>query len=364
MRRSEQSAAAARPDRMAVATAPVVRTPPEESISQPPSPREVWTDRVFRASTLVVAWAVVGLVLYVVWDIARAAGPAIRDYGGAFVTGTTWDANRHEFGIRPAIVGTLYTSFLGLAIGSAFGLAIAIFLSEGFLASGLDAVLKALGLADRPRWASVPGWIEDLLKTTVELLAAVPSVVYGLWGIFVIIPLVRGPANWLHDHLGWLPFFGTPLSGPGILPASLVLAIMVLPTITAVSRDALVEVPPKLREAAFGLGATRWEAILAVIVPTASTGILGAIILGFGRALGETMALAMLAGNANVMSWSMFSPANTLAALLANHFPEAGTVEVGALMYAALVLLAITLLVNIVGTTIVQRADAALKGLR
>jgi phosphate transport system permease protein len=198
----------------------------------------------------------------------------------------------------------------------------------------------------------------------VELLAAVPSVVFGLWGIFVVIPLVRAPASWLNAHLGWLPFFDTPLSGPGILPASLVLAIMVLPTISAVSRDALVEVPPKLREAAFGLGATRWEAILAVIVPTASTGILGAVILGFGRALGETMALAMLAGNANVISWSMFSPANTLAALLANHFPEAGTVEVGALMYAALVLLAITLAVNVVGTAIVTRADAALKGLR
>ena len=144
-----------------------------------------------------------------------------------------------------------------------------------------------------------------------------------------------------------------------MLPAALVLAIMVLPTISAISRDALAGVPPKLREAAFGLGATRWEAILAVIIPTAATGIFGAIILGFGRALGETMALAMLAGNANVISWSMFSPANTLAALLANHFPEAGKVEVGALMYAALVLLAITLLVNMVGTVILQRADAS-----
>jgi phosphate transport system permease protein len=335
-----------------------------ESISRPPSPREVLVDRAFRGATMVVACGVVGLVLYVVWDIALSAAPAVRDYGSGFITGTLWDANKHEFGILPAIVGTLYTSFLGLAIGSAFGLAIAIFLSEGFLASGLDWVLKALNLADRPGWSLLPGWIEDALKTTVELLAAVPSVVYGLWGIFVVIPLVRPLANWLFEHLGWLPFFGTPLSGPGILPASLVLAIMVLPTISAVSRDALVEVPPKLREAAFGLGATRWEAILAVIVPTASTGILGAIILGFGRALGETMALAMLAGNANVISWSMFSPANTLAALLANHFPEAGGVEVGALMYAALVLLAITLLVNIIGTAIVQRADAALKGLR
>ena len=139
---------------------------------------------------------------------------------------------------------------------------------------------------------------------------------------------------------------------------------MVLPTITAISRDALVAVPPKMREAAFGIGATRWEAILAIFIPTAATGIFGAIILGFGRALGETMALAMLAGNANVISWSLFSPANTLAALLANHFPEASTTEVGALMYAALVLLGITLVVNIIGTIILQRANAELIGLR
>jgi len=335
-----------------------------DSISQPPSTAEVVTDRLFRSGTRLAAWAAVGVVFYVVWNITRQALPAMHAYGAGFLVSTVWDANKAQFGILPAIVGTLYTSFLGLAIGSAFGIAIAIFLSEGFLASGFDGVLKALGLADRPGWMALGGWIEDFLKTTVELLAAVPSVVYGLWGIFVVIPLVREPANWLNGHLGWLPFFNTPLSGPGILPASLVLAIMVLPTISAVSRDALVEVPPKLREAAFGLGATRWEAILAVIVPTASTGILGAVILGFGRALGETMALAMLAGNANVMSWSMFSPANTLAALLANHFPEAGGVEVGALMYAALVLLTITLIVNVVGTAIVQRADAALKGLR
>jgi phosphate transport system permease protein len=203
-----------------------------------------------------------------------------------------------------------------------------------------------------------------VLKITVELLAAIPSVVYGLWGIFVVIPFVRPPANWLHAHLGWIPLFGTGLSGPGLLPASIVLAIMVLPTISAISRDALVAVPPKLREAAFGMGATRWEAILAVFVPTAATGIFGGIILGFGRALGETMALAMLAGNANIISWSLFSPANTLAALLANHFPEADKIEVGALMYVALVLLAITLVVNIIGTLILQRADAGLKGLR
>jgi phosphate transport system permease protein len=354
----------------------VIREPssdasPEESlagsthqISQPPSGFDRAADRLFRATTLAVAWITVLLVAYVIWHIGWVATPAIGKYGVHFLTGTTWDANRGEFGILPAIVGTLYSSVLGLSIGSAFGIAIAIFLSEGFLSSGLDAAMKALGLSQHRGLARFPDLAENFLRITIELLAAIPSVVYGLWGIFVVIPLVRPVADWLNSHLGWIPLFSTSLSGPGLLPAALVLAIMVLPTISAISRDALIDVPPKIREAAFGLGATRWEAILAVIVPTASTGIFGAVILGFGRALGETMALAMLAGNANVISWSMFSPANTLAALLANHFPEAGKLEVGALMYAALVLLAITLVVNVVGTVILQRADASLRGLR
>ncbi|HZY58832.1 MAG TPA: phosphate ABC transporter permease subunit PstC [Candidatus Binataceae bacterium] len=333
-------------------------------ISRPPSAMEIATDRIFRGCTLALAWLTVFLVFWVVVSIGRVAMPAVRAYGVSFLAGTTWDANRAQFGILPAIVGTLYSSVLGLAIGTAFGLAIAVFLSEGFLATGLDAGIGLMGLSDNLFWGALPNRIEALLQVTIELLAAIPSVVYGLWGIFVVIPLVRPPADWLHAHLGWVPIFGTALSGPGLLPASIVLAIMVLPTVSAISRDALVAVPPKMREAAFGIGATRWEAIFAIFIPTAATGIFGAIILGFGRALGETMALAMLAGNANVISWSLFSPANTLAALLANHFPEAGTAEVGALMYAALVLLGITLLVNIIGTVILQRADEGLKGLR
>src|SRR5579862_8361722 len=333
-------------------------------ISQPPSTLDIMGDRAFRRSTLIIAWFIVGLMFWLVWSIARQAMPAVSRYGISFLTSTTWDANKEQFGILPAITGTLYSSVLGLIIGTAFGLAIAIFLSEGFLASGIDWVLKLVHLDGKRPWASIPDRTEDVLKITVELLAAVPSVVYGLWGIFVVIPMVRPVADWLNGHLGWIPFFSTSLSGPGLMPAAIVLAIMVLPTISAISRDALVAVPPKMREAAFGMGATRWEAILAIFIPTAATGIFGAVILGFGRALGETMALAMLAGNANVISWSLFSPANTLAALLANHFPEAGTVEVGALMYAALVLLTITLVVNVVGTVILERAESRLQGLR
>lgn len=336
----------------------------DRDISQPPSTFDKFSDRGFRRSTLIIAWFIVGLMFWLVGSIGKQALPAVRAYGLTFITGTTWDANKEQFGILPAITGTMYSSVLGLLIGTMFGLAIAIFLSEGFLSAGLETVLKWVGLEETRPWSSLPDRVEDLLKVTIELLAAIPSVVYGLWGIFVIIPLVRPWADWFHGHLGWIPFFKTSLSGPGLLPASIVLGIMVLPTISAISRDALAAVPPKMREAAFGMGATRWEAILAIFVPTAATGIFGAVILGFGRALGETMALAMLAGNANVISWSLFSPANTLAALLANHFPEADRIEVGALMYAALVLLAITLVVNVVGTLILQRADASLKGLR
>jgi phosphate transport system permease protein len=257
------------------------------------------------------------------------------------LSSSVWDANRNEFGIFPEIAGTLYTSFIALVVAGFLGITVALVLSQGFL---------------RRRW-------ELVMKNIIELLAAIPSVVYGLWGIFVLVPLLRGPSAWLNEHFGYLPFFSTRLSGPGILPASLVLAIMILPTVTAISREAMAAVPARLSAAAYGLGATRWEVIFRVTLPTASGGIFGALVLGLGRAFGETMALAMLAGNANVFSWSLSSPGNTLAALLANHFPEAGQLEVGALMYAALVLLLITLTVNILGSLIMTRAGANLKGL-
>ena len=218
--------------------------------------------------------------------------------------------------------------------------------------------LRIFNLHFHPLWGKLPERLELLLKNMIELLAAVPSVVYGLWGLFVVIPMIRPYANWLHEQFGWFPLFSTTLSGPGVLPAVLVLSIMILPTITAISRDALVAVPPKLRMAAYGLGATRWETILGVLLPTASRGIFGGIVLGFGRALGETMALAMLVGNANRLTVSLFSPANTLAALLANSFPEANAHEIPVLMYAALVLLAITLIVNILGALVLERAAA------
>jgi phosphate transport system permease protein len=299
-----------------------------EPISRPPTSGEMFRDRGFRGLTFAFAWLVILVVILVIWQIGAAAWPAVQDYGVEPIVSTTWDGKTH-FGFLPEIWGTVYSSVLGVLIGTVFGVAVAIFLTQDFL----------------------PPRVEIVLKNIIELLAAIPSVVYGLWGIFVVIPTIRPLCDMLNAF-----------SGPSILPAALVLAIMVMPTITAISRDALASVPHKLREAAYGLGATRWESILGVELPTASRGIWGAILLGFGRALGETMALAMLVGNSNIISWSVFSPADTLAAMLANKFPEASKTEVGVLMYAALVLLAITLLVNVLGALVVRKSSVSLLG--
>jgi phosphate transport system permease protein len=303
----------------------------ESGIARPPTGGELLGDRAFRGVTLSFAWLTIVIVVLIIGGIAWQAWPVIERFGLQPLESSKWDG-KEQFGIQPEIWGTIYSSVLGVAIGSLFGVAVAIFLTQDF----------------------IPPRIELFIKNVVELLAAIPSVVYGLWGIFVVIPAIRPGCEWLHDHLGWIPLFGTRLSGPGLLPAALVLAIMVLPTVSAISRDAIAAVPPRLREAAYGLGATRWEAIRAVILPTASRGIYGSIILAFGRALGETMALAMLVGNNSTLTWSVFSPANTLAALVANKFPESSPLERSALMYAALVLLAITLLVNVIGTLILR----------
>src|SRR5262249_15097099 len=203
-------------------------------ISRPPTRREVLSDRWFRALTRGLAWAVLGLVVFLVVQLAITAGPAMRDQGLRFLTTWKWDPSGNRYGILPQIGGTLYSSILGVALGSLFGVAVAIVLTQDYLPQRLEVVLKNI----------------------IELLAAIPSVVYGLWGIFVVIPAIRPAANWVHEHVGG-PIFGSILAGPGMLPAALVLAIMVLPTVTAISRDSMAAVPPKLREAAFGLGATR-----------------------------------------------------------------------------------------------------------
>ncbi|WP_245257437.1 phosphate ABC transporter permease subunit PstC [Methylocapsa acidiphila] len=299
-------------------------------MSQRPSIAAYVVDRAFFLAAGLGAFTIVALVAYILWEIGGQALPAVIKNGPQFLVNTHWNVQNQSFGILPQIWGTLYSSLLALLIGGFVGVTIAIILTQDFL----------------------PHQIAVVFRTLIEMLAAIPSVVFGLWGIFVVIPFIRPAADWLHDVAGFIPFFGTSLSGPGMAPAVIVLAIMILPTVAAISQDAISLVPYKVKEAAYGMGTTRWEAILKVIVPTASGGISSSLVLGFGRALGETMALAMLIGNANQISLSLFSPANTLASLLASNFPEAGQIERQALMYAALVLLAITLVVNVIGTLI------------
>jgi phosphate transport system permease protein len=333
--------------------------PDRRSIARAPSALQRGLNHGFLWLCRGFAWASALLVASIIFEIVAQAMPAVRQRGFGFLTGTTWDPNQDAYSILPEIWGTLFSSVLALILGTAFGVAAAIFLSEGFLGQGAFKILKFLKLQHKPFLRAVPDHADQVLRNMIELLAAIPSVVYGLWGIFVIIPAIRPGANWMNEHFDFIPFFSTPLSGPGVFPAVIVLAVMIMPTITALSRDALVAVPEKLRMAAYGLGATRLEAIAAVALPTAGRGIFGAVVIAFGRALGETMALAMLVGNANRISLSLFSPANTLAALLANSFPEAGPAQVPVLMYAALVLLAITLLVNIAGSLLLLRANRA-----
>jgi len=309
------------------------------SLSQPPSAMDVFVNKAFRNLTYIFTWAMVLLLAAILLKIGGQAIPAMQKVGLTFLTSTTWDVNTGQFGILPEIWGTLYSSFLALALGGFFGVTIAIFLTQDFL----------------------PHKVEIVLKSIIELLAAIPSVVYGLWGIFVLIPLIRPVADFLYAHFSWLPFFSSTLSGPGMFPAALVLSIMILPTVAAISQDALRAIPHKTKEAAFGMGATRWEAILRVMLPTASGGIFGALVLGLGRALGETMALAMLVGNSNQISLSVFAPANTLASLLALNFPEAAEREVSLLMYAACILMLITLLVNIAGTAIIAATGSGVR---
>jgi len=301
-------------------------------VSGPPSAGDYLADSIVRAVAFTCAALIILLIAFILWEIGVKAMPAMTRHGLDFITGTTWNTNLEQFGVLPEIWGTLYSSLLALIIGGLFGISIAIFLTQGFLG---------------PRIAAV-------FRTIVELLAAIPSVVYGLWGIYVLIPLLRPVADWLHEHMGVIPLFGTELNGPGLAPAALVLSIMILPTVASISVDALRSIPYTVKEAAYGMGTTRWEAILRVILPTASSGLLAALVLGFGRALGETMALAMLIGNNNQISLSLFAPADTLASLLASNFPEAGRIEVQALMYAAMVLLIITSVVNVLGLGVQQ----------
>lgn len=285
---------------------------------EPRSGMERTLDSSFYWISKLLAMAIAGILIWITVQVALAGMPAMSKFGLGFLTTSSWNPVNSNYGVLPAIYGTIVSSFIALLISVPIGLGVAIFLSEDYLPPAAQRVIVFL----------------------VELLAAVPSVVYGLWGIFVLIPFLKSIS---------------PLRGPGMLPAALILSVMILPTIAAISRDAITNVPGGLRQAAVGLGATRWEAILQIILPAASSGIIGGIMLALGRALGETMAVTMLIGNSNKVDYSVFAPSNTISSLLANQFAEASGLQVAALMYAALILFAITLVVNILAQLLVTR---------
>jgi phosphate transport system permease protein len=275
---------------------------------------------------------------FLVYELYSGAHLAITRYGLGFVTGSTWDPVTEEFGAFPLIVGTLLSSLLALLIAVPLSLGVAIYLTE-----------------------FAPQALRQPVAFVIELLAAIPSVVYGLWGIFVLIPILKAHVfPFLRDSLGFLPLFQGPIYGPSMLAASIILAIMIMPFIMSVAREVLLAVPGSQREAALALGATRWEAVMSAIVPYARSGLVGAIILGLGRALGETMAVTMLIGNRNELSASLFAPGYTMAAVIANEFTEAvGDLHLAALAYVALVLFLVTVLVNAGARLLIWRVSGS-----
>ncbi|WLT38541.1 phosphate ABC transporter permease subunit PstC [Synechocystis sp. B12] len=295
-------------------------------------------EKGFKYLTLAFAVSIGLILLAIAILIFLQSVPAIKTFGLGFITNNTWNPVTSQYGAQAVIVGTLVNSGLALLLAIPLGVGTAIFLSENFL----------------------PTKVRTVLTFMVELLAAIPSVVYGLWALFVLSPFVVTPLGfWLNDRFGWLPIFSSPPAGTqGMLPASIVLAIMILPIITAIARDSLASLPPELRQASLGLGATRWETIFRVLIPAAFSGIVGGIMLALGRAMGETMAVTMIIGNSNRLSWSLLNPANTIASLLANQFAEASGMQVSALMYAGFVLIILTFVVNILAELIVNKVKA------
>jgi phosphate transport system permease protein len=298
------------------------------------SRRSGFSDKIFSNVTLVFALVIALILVGLVIILAREAMPAITRFGFSFFTSSVWDPVKQIYGALPAIYGTLLSSAIGLLIAVPIILGAAIFLVE-----------------------LSPKWLQGPASLIIEMLAAIPSVIIGLWGLFVLVPVVRRPIeSWLGTHLCMLPFFQGPPFGVGFLAAGIILAIMTIPIITAVSRDAMKAVPNEQREAMFALGATRWETIRQAVLPYCRSGIIGGIILGLGRALGETMAVTMVIGNSYKLTASLFSPGSTIASTIASQFSEASAgVSVGSLIYLALILFGVTLLVNVIARTLVWR---------
>jgi phosphate transport system permease protein len=282
-------------------------------------------DRVFKWLTLLMALSVFALIVLIGYELAKGSQLALAKFGWRFLTTSDWDPVSEQFGALPFIYGTLVSSLIALLIAVPVSIATAVFLTE-----------------------LAPNWLRQPLTMFIELLAAVPSVILGLWGIFVMVPWLRTHLlPWLRRAVGFLPLFQGPIYGVSMLAGGIVVAIMIVPIITSISREILRSVPGLQREAAYALGATRWEVTRIAVLSYAKKGLFGAVILGLGRALGETMAVTMVIGNTPQIAASLFAPGYTLASVIANEFTEATTdVYLHALFEIGLVLLGVTVVVN------------------
>jgi phosphate transport system permease protein len=290
-------------------------------------------DSSFRNLTMLLAGLVATLLLGILITVFSGSREAIASFGLRFLTSSGWDPVNNAYGAFTAIYGTLVSSLLALALAVPLGVGTAIFITEDI----------------------IPRPVREAIGLMVELLAAIPSVVLGLWAIFVMEPALRPALQLVHRLLGWIPLFSSQPQGPGMAPAILILVVMILPIITAISRDALLQVPIELRLGAYGIGTTRWGAIFNIILPAAISAIIGGVMLALGRAMGETMAVTMIIGNSLNFSLSLLAPGNTISSMLANQFGEADGIQVSALMYAALILMLLTFSVNVAAQWIVRR---------
>jgi phosphate transport system permease protein len=285
---------------------------------------QIRAESLFKRTLLVIGSAMVVLVLGILITLILESIPSMKSLGIKYLWGKTWDPVNNVYGAFPFLLGTLLTSFLALIISIPFSFAIAIYLGE----------------------YNPKGWLSNFLKNTVELIAAVPSVIYGFWGLLVLVPLVRS----LETKLGVLPY------GIGIFTASLILAVMIIPYAASLGREMIRLVPSPLKEAAYSLGATRYEVIRSVILPYTKSGLFAGILLSLGRALGETMAVTMVIGNTSMIPSSIFAPGNTMASVIANEFTEADhAVYLSALIELGLVLFLVTVVINMIGKRIIKR---------
>ena len=293
-----------------------------------------WFDQGFTRLVYFFAVITVAVLLLMSWVILHEALPAIKQFGMGFLWGQDWDTGNQIFGALPYIYGTLVSSAIAILFAVPVGIAVALVTSENFLPTSLRTTLAFV----------------------VELIAAIPSVIIGLWAIFVFIPVLEPLQKWLASTFKWIPLFNTEdPSGTNMLTAGVILAIMILPTMAAISRDVLMAIPKELRSASMALGGTRWETIFRVLLPSGFSGIVSAAMLALGRALGETMAVTMVIGNSAQISASLLDPGYTIPSVLANEFAEAEPgLHIGALSYLALILFGLTLAVNIGAVILVK----------